>query len=161
MGLGSWLAHRRQQRASLLARRDLDEFLLQLRGLGAAERGLVAAQAADFCRFMYGRGLDLRWPALALQVHPTVETEIAQTIVEQQQRGRGLALPGPMVWAHTLRAINRLELMAGAKEMWCIVARGFDRAELAAIEYNFAMQGGHVLKVKPEFLVIPRDFETD
>ncbi len=59
-----------------------------------------------------------------------------------------------MVWAHTRRAEQRLELLYLAKEMWCHVERGFPHAVVAAFEFQIAT--GHKLIVRDDFLQVPQ-----
>jgi hypothetical protein len=154
-----WLAQRREYRISLAARHHLEEFLVRLRGLGADERGIVAAQTAHYLRHFQSSYIDLLYPSLALRYWPNIESQISAAIVEMQKNGREALVPGLMVWTHTLRAQSRIELLLQAKEMWRIVESGFDRAVIEAA--TFELLTGQLLIFDHRHLAVPEGFASD
>jgi hypothetical protein len=157
MGLSSWIKRKIDRRVSDQAADELNQFLIRIEGLDNKELGLVAAQAADVCARMHAEaGIDLLNPVAVIAESPHLGMKITSTVINMQKKGMQATVPGMMVWMHTLRAEDRLELRHAAKEMWRVIARGFPHAELAAFEFETLT--GLRLEIDDDFLRVPNGF---
>lgn len=111
--------------ASRLHTREIADYLVRLRGLSDTELGLVVVTAAHLRNSSGAVGLRLLDPALALSERPDLALLISRHIGKAQKNGRMHDAAGWFVWLHTLRAEQRLELKAAAREMWAELERGF------------------------------------
>lgn len=112
--------------------RDIDDYLLKLRGMDGSEIGGVIVLAAHMRnRFLDGTGLDFLTPHAVTAADPSVVIELVKTAKDFQKKGhRGLINAAALfVWIHTLRATINPNLRVKAREMWGELARGFPHIE--------------------------------
>jgi hypothetical protein len=157
VGLAEWLSQRAERRNSVQASKQLDDFLIRLKGLDDYELGFVAACTADACYHWSKTGVDLLQPGIALMKFPGLEFVMSKAVITLQNSGQESRAPGAMVWAHTVRAEQRLELRFAAKEMWRHVRQGFPFADDAA--YTYYMMTRYKSVVEP-FLRVPAGFDS-
>jgi len=151
-----WWAARRERRISEQANHEISEFFAALKGLDATELALVAAQTADASSRLSAMGFDMSKPTLISMRSPTLVVTLTGIMLKLQQDGKSHLAPGWFVWCHTLRSEQRPALRYLAKQIWALVERGFEDAELAAFEFETAT-GTH-LNVEEKYLCIPAGY---
>jgi hypothetical protein len=153
MGLLSWFDQKIERRRSDRAADQLDQFVIRLKGFDDRELGLVAACVGYTCQTMLKFGINLMRPGEALLANPTLQTELSRIVLSLQRSGRAMRAPGIMVWVHTLRAEQRIELRHLAKQMWGEIERGFPHALDAS--WDFERLTGKCIPVLPGMIGVP------
>lgn len=112
-----------------------------LNAMDTSELGLPVAMATS-CRHVIARtyGIDPIFPALILVKNPLASYHCVKMIQNLQRENNQQVAAGLMVWAHTFRAMDDLELRPLGRSMWSRLALGFPFVESAAADY-YAMTG--------------------
>ena len=121
--------------AEKVQQREMDDYLLKLRGIDGSELGSVAAVAAHMRnKMLCERGVDFLMPHAATAADPSLIFKLVGAIKEFQKRGKiGLInAAATMLWVHTIRAVNNPNLRSTAREMWGEIGRGFPYLEEGA-----------------------------
>jgi len=158
-GLFSWASRRLERMRNDRAVDQLQQFLASIQGFDIPDLGLLAAMTANVARQHFELGVDLRQPVIAAANAPTVEWELTEMVLRLQQRGKGVYAPGFMVWSHTFRALEILQMIYPVKQMWGLIAKGFAAADDAAVE--FYINTGFELVVEQDFLCVPSGFDPN
>jgi hypothetical protein len=111
--------------ASKANERALDETIQWLRGMDAAELGLLVVIATDF-RNRSGQTMRtalLDFHTLSGPAHSTTPLAISTHI--NKIRDDKALVAGMMIWLHTARAAQDHRLRFKAKQMWAELGRGF------------------------------------
>jgi len=134
------LFKRRENRQEHLAiaTRELEQFLLSLRGMSDAEVGHLVAMAAVVRMSLrpvgalpdeaFGIGMPLSESA-----EIEVRRNLVQTVFAMQKKNHAMTA-GAMVWVHTLRSYHFPELRLYGGHMWGELQRGFPQA-LSALTF--------------------------
>lgn len=109
-------------------RKELTDFVQNLRAMDGTEIGMVLAMATAYRHDLARRGVDLLQPAILLAADPGITFTLARTIQQHQKHGEMSLSAALMVWVHTLRATSRLELRQLGRDMWRELERGFPHA---------------------------------
>lgn len=124
MGFFSELFYNPTAGAGEIKRKDLENFLSELRKMDGEELGRInelAERAAE--RLSNDRDIDPMHPAKAVKKDRNLCLEVRRIlgIIERThpEDGGGFA-----VWLHTFRAMEEKALMENAKEMWRILGAG-------------------------------------
>jgi len=113
--------------------KEIRAFVENLRVMDGDELGMVVACATD-CRNRIGdKGFNLLEPALCRAKDPMIAFQLSSELNALQRAGNSLQVAGLMVWVHTLRATDRLELRSHGRNMWRELSRGFPHVEDGAI----------------------------
>lgn len=111
--------------------KEMQTFIDGLRAVDAEEIGFVVAHAANWRNELEVRGYNLLDPLVFHASDPNAVSVLVKTVQGLQKQGIPQVAPGLMVWVHTLRAGNSLNLRAKAREMWAELVRGFPHTEQA------------------------------
>lgn len=128
-----WLTNKIGNWALETQRREIASFVTNMRAMDGAEIGLVAA-CANHQRLLIleAKGWDLRYPALLADHPANVPLVIGNVIRDLQRQGKQPLAAGMMVWLHTVRSMQWLELRQLGRDMWGELARGFPYVEESA-----------------------------
>ena len=129
--------------------REIDEYLLILRGMDENEIGGVVALAAHMRnRYLEGKGLDFLEPYTATLADDSIVVNLVNVAKGFQKQGQiGLInAAAAMAWIHTLRASINPNLRVKAREMWGELSRGFSHIEEGA--EMFKILTGEVLDLR-------------
>ncbi|MGF1629178.1 MAG: hypothetical protein ACFCUT_06875 [Kiloniellaceae bacterium] len=116
-----WLAKKAQQR-------EIDDYLLKLRGMDGDEIGGVVALAAHMRnRYLGESGRDFLQPHATTAADPTLVISLVTAAKDLQKMGpTGLVHAAAlMLWIHTLRGAMNADLRPRVRDMWAEAARGF------------------------------------
>jgi hypothetical protein len=122
--------------------RDLNEVIARIKGMDAAEIGLVLAVAADVRNavpVLNETLFDLH--ALAGPDSMMLPLQMSQRIQELQRQKLFVAAAAWMVWLHTVHAAQHQQLRYLAKQMWGELERGFPYVEDCAQEFEAVGNG--------------------
>ena len=112
--------------------REVDDFLSRIKSMNGDELGLpicVTLEAAKMAEEELGVNVYAPFPAMAAR--PDAALFMSKMVEELQRLDRLILAPGPMVWAHTLRATINHEVRNPARKIWSELARGVPYAERA------------------------------
>ena len=117
--------------------KDLDRFLLSLRGADGEELAGVMAVALEWSeRLKDERGWDVYQPQFLVEQHPDAPLVLSKTIGLLQKQGNPHFASGLMVWAHTFRAAIRPQMRVAARAMWGELERSFVYVPELAAEFS-------------------------
>lgn len=129
--------------------RQIDDYLLKLRGMDGSEIGGVVALAAHMRnRFLNEKGLDFLMPHVVTAADPSLVMTLSRTAKDFQKMGQmGLINAAALIlWVHTLRATKNPNIRMKGREMWGELARGFPHIEEGA--RLFEMMTGETLDLR-------------
>jgi hypothetical protein len=118
--------------ATSIQRKEIKEFICNLKVMDSQELGFVVAVATDIRHRLESEGHVLMDPISYVALEPQFPHFLSSTIVRLQKQGQPVDAAGMMIWAHTFRAANRLELRGLGREMWGELERGFPYIEESA-----------------------------
>jgi hypothetical protein len=125
-----WISRKIEKWAIKTQRRELESFVSNLRAIDGGEIGMVLAIATDKRhRLSEILGWNLLEPILVQISDITAAMTVNKLIREAQKAGDPVSASGLMVWLHTLRAANTLELRQLGRDMWGQLERGFPHCE--------------------------------
>lgn len=139
--LGGWLRNKILKWANDSQARELESFILSLKGQSRHELGMLLALASIMRMALredgtlpdeaLGKGEPLARDAEAL-----IPLKLSRLIKDFQALGQLQSAAGTMVWLHSMRAIVTPELRLLGRKMWEELQRGFDSSEdqLAALQ---------------------------
>lgn len=136
---------------------DIERFISILKGTDARQMCLVVAMATQYRNALAKEGVDLLQPMKAEEKDMMITLKIGQFIKAAQKRDPAHAT-GWMVWLHTLRAADILEIRYQGRLMWRELGRGFPHVEEVADD--FASIFNRRLDVSG-YDEIPQGFEDD
>ncbi|MGO6968220.1 hypothetical protein [Rhizobium leguminosarum] len=148
-----WLSQKVGNWATKVQRVELEQFVARLKAMDSSEIGFLLAVATDrrhALNKMYG--WDLLEPSLVEAGDTTAALKLGQ-LIKALQRDNNLPISAAlMVWLHTLRSANNLDLRSLGRDMWGELSRGFGSIYDAA--QSFGESGGKVLDLA-DFQVFP------
>lgn len=156
--LSDWLWAKRRHAILHAASDELDVFLEGLLGCSEEELGMLAASVADAGRRLTTQGIDAFRPTLAVAAQPKITMVVSGVVQKLQKEDNGAAAAGWIVWTHTFRAEDKPALRRRVREMWGLVAKGFDEAHFQAVVIENTT--GQRFLVSPEFLAVPNGCEV-
>lgn len=112
-------------------RKELEAFLAGLRAMSDAEIAELVVFATHTRHGLEQAGHNILDPLTLNVTKPQVLPEMIKLIQQFKAKGNEAAAAAFMVWAHSLRAAFRAELLPLGREMWCQLARGFPGAPSA------------------------------
>lgn len=142
----NWFTNKIDKWAVNKQREELSTFVDMLKAMDSDELGLVVAGATHARHGMKGLGHDVMNPIQYLTVNPTFPLTLSHLVRDYQKAGKPQEAAAIMIWLHTFRGANSLEVRGLARNMWRELERGFAYAESAAA--TCAMLGGPTLNVE-------------
>ncbi|MCF1478132.1 hypothetical protein FS782_13735 [Agrobacterium vitis] len=125
----SWLSRKVYNWSVKTQKHEIDEFVAKLSSVDGSELAIVVAVATDMRHaFIADTGIDLAYPALALQQDPYICMRLNSMIRQFQKEKHFIAVTGLSVWIHSVRAIQSIELRQRGRDMWRELERGFPYA---------------------------------
>lgn len=106
-------------------RKELETFLAGLRFMSDAEMAELIVFATHTRHGLERSGHNVLDPLTLNVTKPQVLPELIKLIQQFKAKGNEPAAAALMVWAHSLRAALRGELLPIGREMWRELARGF------------------------------------
>jgi hypothetical protein len=148
-----WLRQNIENWTSGARLRELHDFTEKAKNHTDMELGTVVAMATA-CRLIFQRAysVDLLNPPVALAQMPFLALEIGRHIKAAQAERNFAVASGMMVWLHTVRAVETMELLPAANDMWSQLSRGFPYVQDAAALH--VKLGGRI-ELDEKFAVIP------
>lgn len=119
---------------------EITKFINMLGALDGAELGLTVAMATHTRHTLLGMGMGVMDPIILLAADPTATLKITRTIEQLQKSNQPMDAAALMVWAHTLRGAESLEIRGLARKMWGELSRGFPHAINAKYDF-FGLSG--------------------
>lgn len=105
--------------------KEITNFVNMLAVMDAEEIALTVAIATDIRHKLLESGLNVMEPAIAITADPSAIFRITTTIKSLQKSQNMMEAAGLMVWAHTLRGADSLEVRGMTRRMWGELSRGF------------------------------------
>ncbi|EBX2183591.1 hypothetical protein E1A40_08750 [Salmonella enterica subsp. enterica serovar Aba] len=130
-----WLASRFDKWAGKKQAQEICDFISRLKAMDSEEIGLVVATATNARHVLEQEGHDLMNPTVYLALRPEFTFSLSQTAIKFQKDGNYILAAALMVWIHTFRSGDRLELRQYGRDMWRELERGFPFVEDAALGY--------------------------
>ncbi|NTI22280.1 hypothetical protein G6M87_10470 [Rhizobium rhizogenes] len=128
-----WLSNKLGNWATATQKKELTEFVDRLRAMDGSEIGLVVAIGTDRRhKLKEVLGWDMLEPALLERSEPFAAMQLNKLIRQMQVDKKPLVAAGLLIWIHTLRAANSLDLRQQGREMWRQLERGFPHAYASA-----------------------------
>lgn len=117
-----------------IQRREMVDFTENLEAMDGDEIGMLVA-CANHQRVVLRetKGWDLLYPAILCATRPDLPALVAGAIKDLQKQGKQPFAAGLMVWLHTLRSMETLELRKEGRLLWAQLQRGFPHAERSAL----------------------------
>ncbi|MEG8916433.1 hypothetical protein ACUIG5_00025 [Raoultella ornithinolytica] len=112
--------------------KEITGFVNNLKVMDASELGMVMAVATHIRHGLQARGDDVLDPVICFSLNPGITYSLSSTVVDLQKSNQYSDAAGFMVWVHTLRSANSLELRQQGRDMWNELSRGFDHVPDAA-----------------------------
>lgn len=142
-----WLAARVLKWSVGKQEQEVRDFVHKLSVVDSSELGLPVALATAY-RHLVRRnvGIDLLFPATALISEPTICTRLNREIQELQRQRQFAGLAAGMIWLHSLRAMQSLELRPHGRELWRQLSRGFPHVLNSADDH--ALLTGVLLEIE-------------
>jgi hypothetical protein len=113
--------------------KEAKEFANQLKSMDADEIGLVVAVAAHMRnQFKELYGVDLLFPAFAIEQDASLPIKFNSLIKDYQKQNKFSDAAAAMVWLHTLRSFNDSKVRNSVREVWRQLQRGFPHGEVKA-----------------------------
>jgi hypothetical protein len=106
-------------------RKELEQFLAGLRSMTDAEMAELVVFATHTRHGLEQNGYRILDPLTLNATQPQVLPEAIKLIQQFKAKGNETAAAAMMVWAHSLRAALRGELLPLGREMWRELKRGF------------------------------------
>lgn len=129
-----WLSNKVASWSVNTQRKELDAFVHNLKGMDGEELGFAIAMATDMRHSLRAAvGWDLLDPVAVEREDAYAAMTVNKLIRQYQGEGKQISAASAMVWLHTLRAANILELRVSGREMWRQLQRGFPHCEQAAL----------------------------
>jgi hypothetical protein len=153
-----WMKRKAELAIVKSAKEDIDRFISMVRGISAEEVGLVVATATHYRNALAKEGIDLLHPMKAEELDPAIAVKIRRAITAAQKEDPAGAT-GWMVWLHTLRAANILEIRFEGRLLWSELSRGFPHVEHQANEFALFFLN-HPLEIDG-YGSIPQGLEPD
>src|SRR5262245_26420894 len=108
----------------------MEAFVDQLEAMDAREIELLATLASKVRRsVMEIHGFYLTNPAAVLDADPFFPLALVRMVKDAQRKGLSSVAAALMVWLHTLRAMQALELRPLGREVWAQLRRGNSRGQ--------------------------------
>jgi hypothetical protein len=124
-----WISRRLGDWACRVQARELKSFVDNLRAMDGQELGLVVATATHIRHQCEKLG----YPVFNLWTDEIKNCDLAialnRIIKEKQKKGQLTDAAALMIWLHSVRARQRLELRQLGRDMWRELERGFPWAE--------------------------------
>lgn len=124
---------------------EASHFVSMLSVMDGEEIGMTVAVATDFRHKLFDSGIHVMEPSLTVTAVPGAVYKITSTINALQKSGNMVDAAGLMVWAHTLRGAESLEVRGIARKMWGELSRGFPYTLNA--KYDFFSLSGILLNI--------------
>jgi len=103
--------------------------------MDSAELATILAIATSFRHELDDEGLNVMYPVICVHNDPTASLKVNQLIKEMQDQRRFPEAAATMVWLHTLRAGQHLELRLLCRKMWKELERGMAQVDQGAMQY--------------------------
>jgi hypothetical protein len=161
MSLRDWIFGRSDPVAADRKRtiNELSEFMKLLAEADGVTLGMAAAQAADVASRLYGdTEIELHSPREALEMRPSLLTEVTENVIQLQKAGRQFEAVGWIVWMNTLRAELIPEVRPTVKQMWSRIDKGGHKYVDSALTQFEEVTGRRMLS-NDLFRGIPEGFE--
>jgi hypothetical protein len=130
-----WLGSKFWQWSAATRLRELEAFAEKLSAIDASEIGLPLAMATTYRHAVFRQSsIDLLHLADALVREPYLTTKLGKE-ARAMRRVRPESAVGAIIWLHSARAIQQLELRSAGRAMWAQLSRGFPHVEEAAFGY--------------------------
>ena len=117
--------------ATKTQRRELDEFIENIRGFGDAEVANIVTMASvvrvgidEIYSRKYEVPLSLLDPFGIVEHDAHIPIHLFRQLKERQKKGDGIIAVGFMVWLHTIRGTQNMTLRATCRDMWKELERG-------------------------------------
>ena len=123
--IGGWATKRQKAEA--------EDFLRRIRVVDGEELGMMVAMVLTTAEmFRANHGWDFFEPATVIMSDMMATHTVSSMAVQAQRDGNLSAAAALMVWTHSLRGIENIEVRAQAREIWSHLSRGFPFAEEGA-----------------------------
>lgn len=126
-----WMKRKAELAIVKSAKEDIERFVSMVKGASAEQVGLVVAMATHYRNALAKEGVDLLRPMEAEELDHFIALKIGK-LITAAQKGDPANATGWMVWLHTLRAANILEIRFQGRLLWRELSRGFPHVEEAA-----------------------------
>ena len=140
-----WMKRKAQLAIVKSAKEDIERFVSMVKGASAEQVGLVVAMATHYRHAMARDGIDLLRPMEAEELDHFIAFKIGK-LIAAAQKGDPANATGWMVWLHTVRAANILEIRYEGRMLWHELSRGFPHVEQQAAEVAFLLNHHLMLK---------------
>lgn len=125
-----WISRKIGDWAVNTQRKELEQFVSNLRAIDGEEIGMVLAVATEKRHTLANLlGWNLLDPVAVELTDISAAMTLNRLIRDAQKAGDPVSASGLMVWLHTLRAANTLELRQLGRDMWGQLERGFPHCE--------------------------------
>jgi len=123
--------------------KEIDQFITGLKSMSDDEIAELVAYSTHTKHLIERLGVDLFFPNDIYMKNPDLLPELVKQISNFKSQGNHIAASAMMVWAHTIRATTRSDLVARGRAMWTELSRGFSGVEHA--KSNIASRTGNLL----------------
>lgn len=89
---------------------------------------------------MQKEGNDVMSPFDLVITRPEFPLLMTRRVIDYRKEGNQLASAAFLIWAHTMRAAARPELLPLARQVWRELSRGFDCIDLAATHLSIKLR---------------------
>lgn len=160
---GNWLKRRADLEIVQSSTRDLERFLVSLRGMDPEELGALVAAATVLRVNLEGARLlphaALGVGTLSVSKQSVLQFRMSEIAQKFQRQGEYASASGAKVWLFTLRACTIPEVHLLGRNIWKELSRGFPHVLTALDDFEAATHIAVPQKVREDFRFVPPGLE--
>lgn len=132
-----WIKDKAQAKITAMQAAELKAWISPLQSIDSDGVGAIVAMTAHMRHSVNTqKNVNLLVPHLAIHQAPFLAMEINKFIRTLQKSGNETFASGLFPWLFTVRACDNINLLAGTRELWRQLERGFGSVESAADNFN-------------------------